>query len=120
VQTAKPAVFFDRDGLLNEAIVCNGRPYPPRDLSELLITPGAARAALKELQRGGFLLTSSQTIPMSRASKVNRADVDMISAHLAAILPPDAIEVCEHDDTEQCDCRKPKPGIILGAQLHGG
>jgi D-glycero-D-manno-heptose 1,7-bisphosphate phosphatase len=31
-------------------------------------------------------------------------------------LPLDAIEVCEHDDQDQCDCRKPKPGMILRAR----
>ncbi len=55
VPPAKLAVFLDRDGVLNQAIVRNGRPYPPRDLSELVIAEGA-RGALDELKREGFLL----------------------------------------------------------------
>ena len=115
MQTAKPAVFFDRDGVLNEAIVRNGRPYPPGDLSELVITFGA-RAALEELKREGFLLIVITNQPDVARGKANRTDVDKINAQLAAILPLDAIEVCEHDDKEQCDCRKPKPGMILRAR----
>jgi D-glycero-D-manno-heptose 1,7-bisphosphate phosphatase len=114
VQSTQPAVFLDRDGVLNEAIIRYGRPYPPRDPSELIITEGA-RAALKELKREGFLLIVVTNQPDVARGKASRADVDKINAQLAAILPLDAIEVCEHDDREQCDCRKPKPGMILRA-----
>jgi D-glycero-D-manno-heptose 1,7-bisphosphate phosphatase len=113
--SAKPAVFLDRDGVLNEAIVRNAKPYPPRDLSELVIASGA-RAALEELKREGFLLIVVTNQPDIARGKATRADVDQINARLAAILPLDAIEVCEHDDQEQCDCRKPKPGMILRAR----
>ena len=54
VRAAKSAIFLDRDGVLNEVIIRNGKPYPPRDLSELAITYGA-RTALEELKREGFL-----------------------------------------------------------------
>jgi D-glycero-D-manno-heptose 1,7-bisphosphate phosphatase len=115
VRTAKPAVFLDRDGVLNEVLVCDGRPYPPRDLSELVLTHGAG-AALEELKCEGFLLIVVTNQPDVARGKANRADIDKINAQLAAILPLDAIEVCEHDDEEQCDCRKPKPGMILRAR----
>jgi D-glycero-D-manno-heptose 1,7-bisphosphate phosphatase len=115
VQTAKPAVFLDRDGVLNEVLVCDGRAYPPRDLSEFVITSGAP-AALEKLKREGLLLIVITNQPDIARGKANRADIDKINAQLAAILPLDAIEVCEHDDREQCDCRKPKPGMILRAR----
>ena len=115
MRSARPAIFLDRDGVLNEAIVRNGTPYPPRDPSELIITEGAC-AALEELKREGFLLIVVTNQPDIARSKANRVDVDKINAQLATILPLDAIEVCEHDDKEQCDCRKPKPGMIQRAQ----
>jgi D-glycero-D-manno-heptose 1,7-bisphosphate phosphatase len=115
VPPARPAVFLDRDGVLNEAIVRHGKPYPPRDLSELVITQGA-RAALEVLKREGFLLIVVTNQPDVARGKANRADVDNINAQLAATMPLDAVEVCEHDDKEQCDCRKPKPGMILRAR----
>jgi D-glycero-D-manno-heptose 1,7-bisphosphate phosphatase len=118
-QRAKFAVFLDRDGVLNEAILREGKPYPPRNLSELVITRGA-RAALDGLRHEGFLLIVVTNQPDVARGKANRADVDMINARLADILPLDAIEVCEHDDAQQCDCRKPKPGMILRAQKKFG
>jgi D-glycero-D-manno-heptose 1,7-bisphosphate phosphatase len=115
VRSARPAVFLDRDGVLNEAIVRDGKPYPPRDLSEFAITSGA-RASLEALKRQGLLLIVVTNQPDVARGKVNRADVDKINARLADMLPLDAIEVCEHDDKEHCNCRKPKPGMILRAQ----
>jgi D-glycero-D-manno-heptose 1,7-bisphosphate phosphatase len=115
VRSAHAAVFLDRDGVLNEAIIRNGKPYPPRDLSKFVIVPGA-RAALDELKREGFLLIVVTNQPDIARGKANRADVDKINAQLATILPLDAIEVCEHDDKEKCDCRKPKPGMIQRAR----
>jgi D-glycero-D-manno-heptose 1,7-bisphosphate phosphatase len=115
IQPAKPAVFLDRDGVLNEAIIRNGKPYPPADLSELVIAYGA-RAALGELKREGFLLVVVTNQPDVAHGKTKRAGVGKINAQLAAILPLDAVEVCQHDDKDQCECRKPKPGMILRAR----
>jgi D-glycero-D-manno-heptose 1,7-bisphosphate phosphatase len=114
VRCTNLAVFLDRDGVLNEAIIRDGKPYPPRDLSELILTYGA-RTALEELKREGFLLIVVTNQPDVARGKANRADVDGLNAELATVLPLDAIEVCEHDDNAQCDCRKPKPGMILRA-----
>jgi D-glycero-D-manno-heptose 1,7-bisphosphate phosphatase len=34
---------------------------------------------------------------------------------LKAAVPLDDIEVCPHVDADNCDCRKPKPGMLLDA-----
>jgi D-glycero-D-manno-heptose 1,7-bisphosphate phosphatase len=49
------AVFLDRDGVINAAIVRNGKPYPPDSIEELKILPGVD-LALKRLHSAGFLL----------------------------------------------------------------
>jgi D-glycero-D-manno-heptose 1,7-bisphosphate phosphatase len=114
-RSPKSAVFLDRDGVLNEAILRKGKPCPPRDLDELVIARGAD-AALAALKRQGFLLIVVTNQPDVGRGNATRADVDAINSELAAILPIDTIEVCEHDDNAQCDCRKPKPGMILRAR----
>ena len=115
IRSGNSAVFLDRDGVLNEVVVRNGKPYPPRDLSELVIAYGA-RTALQDLKRAGFLLIVVTNQPDVARGKVDRADVYKINALLASNLPLDRVEVCEHDDRERCDCRKPKPGMLLRAQ----
>ena len=114
-RSANPAVFLDRDGVLNEAIIRGGKPYPPRDLGEFAIT-ASAPASLDALKRKGFLLVVVTNQPDLARGRASRAEVDTINAKLTAGLPLDAIEVCEHDDNQQCECRKPKPGMILRAQ----
>ena len=40
----QPTVFLDRDGVLNRAIVRDGKPYAPASVDELAILPDAAHA----------------------------------------------------------------------------
>jgi D-glycero-D-manno-heptose 1,7-bisphosphate phosphatase len=115
LQSIKSAVFLDRDGVLNEAIIRDGRPYPPRGLGELLITRGAL-PALEALKREGFLLIVVTNQPDIARGAASRTDIDDINAQLSAVLPLDAVELCEHDDNAQCYCRKPKPGMLLRAR----
>jgi D-glycero-D-manno-heptose 1,7-bisphosphate phosphatase len=41
--------------------------------------------------------------------------LDAFHRTLAARLPLDDILVCEHTDEDECDCRKPLPGMLLEA-----
>jgi D-glycero-D-manno-heptose 1,7-bisphosphate phosphatase len=43
----RQAVFLDRDGVLNEAVVRNGKPFAPASLSELQIPPGTKDALIR-------------------------------------------------------------------------
>ena len=36
----RPAVFLDRDGVINRAVVRNGKPYPPASLEAFELLPG--------------------------------------------------------------------------------
>lgn len=47
------AVFLDCDGVINRAVVRDGRPYPPASLDELEILPGAGEA-VRRLKQHGF------------------------------------------------------------------
>lgn len=51
----RKAVFLDRDGVLNLAMIKNGKPYPPCNLDELQI-PEDVPPALQTLKNAGFLL----------------------------------------------------------------
>lgn len=110
----KRAVFLDRDGVLNEPVLENGRPHPPSGLAELRITPGAA-PALQQLREAGFLLVVVTNQPDVARGKTPRETVEAIHAALAAALPLDAFYTCWHDDADGCHCRKPLPGLIVDA-----
>jgi len=109
-----PAVFLDRDGVLNVAPVRDGRPHPPASVADLTILPGVA-AALAQLKRAGYMLVVVTNQPDVARGSQTRAAIDAIHARLRAELPIDAIYCCFHDDADDCPCRKPRPGLLLAA-----
>lgn len=111
---AARAVFLDRDGVLNAATVRDGKPYPPQSLGELKITPEAP-ACLERLRAAGFLLIVVTNQPDLARGKQTREVVDEIHSALRSAMPLDAFYVCAHSDEDECDCRKPKPGMLLAA-----
>jgi D-glycero-D-manno-heptose 1,7-bisphosphate phosphatase len=108
------AVFLDRDGVLNEAVVRDGKPYPPRTVEEFRFVESAA-AELGKLKAAGFLLIVVTNQPDVARGTMSRETVEAFDAALRARLPVDDIFTCFHDDADGCDCRKPKPGLLLKA-----
>jgi D-glycero-D-manno-heptose 1,7-bisphosphate phosphatase len=113
------AVFLDRDGVLNHAMIKQGKPYPPSSLEELVI-PDDALPALQMLKSLGYLLIGATNQPDVARGTTERSLVEAINARLLAVLPLDEIRVCYHDDHDACQCRKPLPGLMLqAAEEHG-
>lgn len=108
------AVFLDRDGVLNKATIKNGRPYPPRNVGEVQILSGVLEA-LENLRAIGFKLIVITNQPDVARGSVTLKSVEKINAHLNKFLPLDDIFCCFHDDLDNCNCRKPKPGGLLAA-----
>ena len=112
IRPLKQAVFFDRDGVLNEAVIRDGKPYPPASADALRVTPGAA-AGLGRLRSAGLPLVVVTNQPDVARGAQDRAAVDAIHERLRRELPIDHVLSCFHDDADGCACRKPKPGLIL-------
>jgi D-glycero-D-manno-heptose 1,7-bisphosphate phosphatase len=113
------AIFLDRDGVLNRAIIRNGKPYPPGNLEELEILPDVP-GALAALKACGFLLLVVTNQPDVARGGQQREVVENMHAKLRESLPIDGFFVCYHDDKDACDCRKPKPGLLFQAALTYG
>src|SRR5690349_1452719 len=110
----KKAVFLDRDGVLNSAIVKNNKPYPPASLNELYI-PDDVPHALSALKAEGYLLIGATNQPDVARGKTPRELVESINAKVMQVCALDEIRVCYHDDHDNCHCRKPLPGLIIEA-----
>lgn len=108
------AVFLDRDGVLNRSVVREGKPYPPSSIDEFEILPGAA-LALPHLVEAGYILIGVTNQPDVARGTQSKANVEMFNAMLLSNLPITDILVCYHDNADQCDCRKPKPGLLIRA-----
>lgn len=113
----KPAVIIDRDGTLNVR--------PPRATyvtrpEELVWLPGA-QEALRLLAAADYtVVVVSNQAGVARGA-LTASDLESVHARLLADAAAgggkvDAIYVCPHDWDEGCECRKPRPGMLLQAQ----
>jgi len=108
------AVFLDRDGVINVE-----RSDYVKTIDELEIHPDFAES-IKLLKNDGFLV-----VVVSNQSAVNRGimtrnDVEKIHSFIQQYLKKhgtylDGFYYCPHRPDENCDCRKPNPGLILKA-----
>jgi D-glycero-D-manno-heptose 1,7-bisphosphate phosphatase len=119
VNSLRPAVFLDRDGVLNRAIIRDGKPYSPMTPAEFQLLPGVQEACLL-LEEQGLPLIVVTNQPEIARGRLPVATVTEMHAELRRKLPILDVVVCGHDNADNCACRKPKPGMILdAAQRHG-
>jgi D-glycero-D-manno-heptose 1,7-bisphosphate phosphatase len=118
-QPPRPVVFLDRDGVVNRAYVRAGVTRPPAHLGELEILPGVAEA-LRRLAGAGFALVVVTNQPDVARGSQTRQRVEEINARLRAELPLLDVLTCYHDDDAGCECRKPRPGMLLAAARRWG
>ena len=109
------AVFLDRDGVLNQALISDGKPGAPRTVDEFVIPPDRA-ACLEELKRRGFALIVVTNQPDVARGRQSIAVIEEMHRRLQAALPVDDVLVCFHDEADNCQCRKPRPGLLIEAQ----
>ena len=109
-------MFLDRDGVINQCKVVDGKPYPPSDIDDFVILPGVTEACRKLKQAGFFLVVATNQPDVGRGT-LKREVVDRIHEKMGQQLPIDRVEVCFHpgQGESNCDCRKPKPGMLLRA-----
>jgi transaldolase len=110
----RPAVFLDRDGVLNRTAVRAGTPCPPGRLDEVEILPGVEEA-LRELRERGLALIVVTNQPDVARGTQTRAAVEEINQFLKQRLGVTAVYTCYHDNADDCACRKPKPGMLTRA-----
>lgn len=109
-----PAVFMDRDGVLNNTVMRGGQQFPPADLRELVVAPGVEEGC-RALREAGYVLVGITNQPDVARGLTDRRTVEEINANLVERLGMSEFRVCYHDDGDDCGCRKPKPGLILQA-----
>ena len=122
-QTSLPyplaAVLLDRDGVINEE-----RADYVKSWQELQLLPGvlAALRRLAALPVPIAVITNQSAIGRGL---VTAATVAAIHTHLSQVVGAaggrlDGFFVCPHHPTANCDCRKPKPGLLQQAAHHFG
>jgi D-glycero-D-manno-heptose 1,7-bisphosphate phosphatase len=112
-QMKSKAVFLDRDGVLNRAIVREGKPSPPPRVEDVEIFSGLSEQ-LQRLKNRGFVLIVVTNQPDVARGTISRHGVEAINRVIERELPSiDRMIVCFHDNADGCNCRKPRPGMLL-------
>ncbi|MEH1016104.1 HAD-IIIA family hydrolase [Micromonospora sp. CPCC 206060] len=103
------AVLLDRDGTLVHDVPYNGDPDRVRPVD-------GARAALDRLRAAGLRLGVVTNQSGLARRYFTPAQLDRVNARVEELLGPfDTWQICPHDDTAGCRCRKPGPGLVRAA-----
>lgn len=115
------AAFLDRDGVINVSVVREGKPYAPATVEEFTLLPGVIEAC-RQLKASGFLLVVATNQPDVGRGTQAQAVIEAMHAKMCAALPIDRVEVCYHAGRggPECECRKPKPGMLRHAAAELG
>lgn len=112
------AIFWDRDGVLNQVLAVRHdgvKNASPNLLEHFQLVEGASEVLLKVKLKGflNIIITNQPDIARSKMSweELNKMH-DFLKQRVTAV---DAIYVCPHDNQHNCMCRKPKPGLLLDA-----
>jgi D-glycero-D-manno-heptose 1,7-bisphosphate phosphatase len=109
-----PAVFLDRDGVIIE----NNDSYV-RSWTDVVFIPGSLEALARfNASTYRIIIITNQSavgrglITLDCALAINRRVVDMISRQGGRI---DGSYICPHSPQDDCECRKPRPGLLFQA-----
>ncbi len=105
-------VILGRDGVLNEY-----RPGHVTAPEEWLPVPGALEAVARINHAGWHTVVATNQAGIGRGM-IDMAAVNTVHARMQQMLLAqgarvDAVFFCPHTPEDGCDCRKPKPGLLL-------
>lgn len=110
----KKAIFLDRDGVINQLIIREGKAQAPYTLEEFALYPGVEEA-LAIIKASGYLAIIVTNQPDVARGWVKKESVELVNNKIRELLPVDDIKICYHTNTDNCLCRKPMPGMLLEA-----
>lgn len=119
MSSLRSAVLLDRDGVLNRVFVRDGVSHPPAHPGEFELLPGVAEA-LGRLSAAGFALAVVTNQPDVARGAQTREGVEALNDLVRSALPVLGVLTCYHDTSDDCPCRKPRPGLLLEAGQRWG
>ena len=109
------AIFYDRDGVLNELVKRDGGYFSPRVLSQFKIIENSIKVTNFTKSKGYLNIVVSNQPDVARGY-LKKIDLDNMTKIMRSKLTIDDVFYCLHDDNDMCKCRKPLPGLILFAK----
>lgn len=115
-QASKKALFLDRDGVINKKMPVHDYV---KSWQEFEFLPEIEKL-IKKFNRQGYLVVVVTNQKGIARGLVSEKTVKEIHQRMIRELRKkgaiiDAVYFCPHDDKDNCDCRKPKPGMLFQA-----
>jgi D-glycero-D-manno-heptose 1,7-bisphosphate phosphatase len=108
------AVFLDRDGVLVRVRQHDEYAWGPLTLDEFSLLPNIAEP-VERIRQAGLLAVLVTNQPGISRGTVSWETMHEMHQRLQSAVTFDDIQVCPHIDEDECECRKPKPGMLLQA-----
>ena len=105
------AIFWDRDGIINQINVKNGKSLSPRKFSNFKVFPFVYEL-LTEIKKLGYLNLIFTNQPDISRGLMELEELNLMHNFLLDNYPISKIYVCPHSNEDNCLCRKPLPGMI--------
>jgi D-glycero-D-manno-heptose 1,7-bisphosphate phosphatase len=109
-----PAVFLDRDGVINRSVLVNGTPTAPNLLEDIEILSNV-RDCITRLSMSNYTVVVITNQPDVARGTVTKNQIDMINGAICDLVGIKHSYICYHDESDNCTCRKQKPGNIFKA-----
>ncbi len=106
-------LFLDRDGIINEIVMRDGTVSSPRTVAEFVLRPDFLEF-YKRLESTSLTLFVVSNQPDVSRGFIAKDDLEQIVDSMKSRFKFTEILHCIHDDSDACDCRKPKPGMSSG------
>jgi D-glycero-D-manno-heptose 1,7-bisphosphate phosphatase len=103
-------IFLDRDGIINDVVMRDSGISSPRTLAEFRITDDFPQL-YSQIRDFDLFVVSNQ--PDVSRNKLDEEVLNKFNELMGEQFNFREIIYCTHDDSHQCQCRKPKPGMIL-------
>ncbi len=109
------AVFFDRDGVLNQLVQRDGSYFSPQNYEDFQLVDDASKT-IDRVHKIGYLAIVISNQPDISRGKLEQSELDKMTNLLFEELNVDDVFYCTHDDNNDTGCRKPAPGLFFAAQ----
>jgi histidinol-phosphate phosphatase family protein len=111
-------VFIDKDGTLVRDVPYNIDPC------RVQLAPGAG-AALRRMKNAGYKMIVISNQPGIALKLFRERDLVLVNQRIQDLLSSYEVEIdafyyCPHEPGDHCECRKPRPGMILQAAREQG